>query len=102
VEFNNLFDSSRRVRDARVDFLQHITSLGAQAEVVTSIDELPAAFERARTCDRSYGIVIPVQAYSWLEGSAWWEVGIPEVSQRPEVRVARGVLDAEKKHQRRA
>jgi len=100
AEFNNLYASSRRARDVRVDFLQHITAMGAEGEQVTTIDDLPAAFERARAADRSYGIVIPVQAYSWLEGSAWWEVGIPEVSQRPEVRLARGELDAEKKHQR--
>lgn len=100
AEFNNLYASSRRARDARVDFLQHITAMGAAGEVVRSIADLPAAFERARASDRSYGLVIPVQAYSWLEGSAWWEVGIPEVSERADVRVARGVLDAEKKHQR--
>lgn len=102
AEFNNLYASSRRARDARVDFLQHITAMGAAGEVVRSIDDLPAAFERARASDRSYGLVIPVQAYAWLEGSAWWEVGIPEVSERADVRVARGVLDAEKKHQRLA
>lgn len=102
AEFNNLYASSRRARDARVDFLQHITSMGAGGEVVRTIADLPAAFDRARASDRSYGLVIPVQAYSWLEGSAWWEVGIPEVSQRADVRVARGVLDAEKKHQRLA
>ena len=102
AEFNNLLASSRRVRDVQVDFLQHITALGAMGEKVTSIADLPAAFERARACDRSYGIVIPVQAYTWLEGSSWWEVGIPEVSERAEVRVARAVLDAEKKHQRLA
>ena len=102
AEFNNLYASSRRVRDARVDFLQHITSMGAEGEVVASISDLPAAFERARACDRSYGLIIPVQAYSWLEGSAWWEVGVPEVSERADVRVAREALDAEKKHQRLA
>lgn len=100
AEFNNLYSSSRRVRDARVDFVQHISAMGAEAELVSSIAELPAAFARARACDRSYGLVIPVQAYSWLEGSAWWEVGVPEVSVRPDVRVARGEFEAEKKHQR--
>ena len=67
---------------------------------MTSIDALPAAFERARAAQRSYGIVIPVDAYAWLEGSAWWEVGVPEVSERAEVRVARGIAEAEKKQQR--
>lgn len=100
AEFNNLYASSRRVRDVRVDFVQHLSSLGAEAERVESIEGIPAAFARARASDRSYGIVIPVQAYSWLEGSAWWEVGVPEVSVREGVRVARGEHEADKKHQR--
>jgi len=100
AEFNNLLSSSRRVRDARVDFVKHISAMGAGAELVTSIADLPAAFSRARAADRSYGLVIPVQQYAWLEGSAWWEVGVPEVSVRPDVRVARGEHEAEKKNQR--
>jgi 3D-(3,5/4)-trihydroxycyclohexane-1,2-dione acylhydrolase (decyclizing) len=100
AEFNNLLESSRRAHDVRVDFVQHLTSMGAGAELVSSLSDLPAAFERARASDRSYGLVIPTQARTWLDGSAWWEVGIPEVSVRPEVRVARGELEAEKKHQR--
>jgi len=43
-----------------------------------------------------------VQAYSWLEGSSWWEVGVPEVSERADVRVSRAAMDAEKKLQRLA
>ena len=34
------------------------------------------------------------------EGGTWWEVGIPEVSDREQVRVARAEWAAEKKHQR--
>ena len=100
AEFNNLYASSRRARDARVDFVQHLAAMGATAELVPSLADLPAAFARARDSDRSYGLVIPVQAYSWLEGSAWWEVGVPEVSTRADVRVARGEYEAERKHQR--
>jgi 3D-(3,5/4)-trihydroxycyclohexane-1,2-dione acylhydrolase (decyclizing) len=45
-------------------------------------------------------IVVDIDEYTWTEGGAWWEVGIPEVSDREQVRVARAELDAEKKHQR--
>ena len=55
---------------------------------------------RAKAADRSYAIVIDVDEYTWTEGGAWWEVGVPEVSDREQVRVARSALDAEKKHQR--
>ena len=46
-------------------------------------------------------IVIEVSQYDWTEGGAWWEVGVPDVSDRGQVRVARAELDAEKKLQRR-
>jgi 3D-(3,5/4)-trihydroxycyclohexane-1,2-dione acylhydrolase (decyclizing) len=100
AEFNNLYASSRRQRDVRVDFLSHIKALGAEAEYVSSVDAIPAALERARQSDRSYGLIIPVQAYTWLEGSAWWDVGVPEVSERVDVQVARGLHESEKKNQR--
>lgn len=100
AEFNNLYASSRRVTDTTVDLLQHITSMGAQGERVESLDMLPAAFARARAATASYALVLPVQAYTWLEGGAWWEVGVPEVSERAEVRLARGEHEADKKHQR--
>jgi len=46
-------------------------------------------------------IVIDVSEYDWTDGGAWWEVGVPEVSDRQQVRVARAELEAEKKLQRR-
>jgi len=74
--------------------------MGAEAEKVASIAEFREAFGRAKAADRSYVIVIEVDEYRWTEGGAWWEVGIPEVSDRQQVRVARAELEAEKKHQR--
>ena len=100
-EFNNLLHTARHERMFRVDFAKHAESMGAISEKVTTIDEFEAAFERAKAADRSYVIVIEVAQYDWTEGGAWWEVGIPEVSDREQVRVARAELDAEKKLQRR-
>ena len=74
--------------------------MGARAEKVESLDELPAAWQRAKESDRSYVIVVDIDQYTWTEGGAWWEVGIPEVSGREQVLVARAESDAEKKHQR--
>lgn len=100
-EFNNLLRTARHENMVRVDFVKHAEALGAIAERVHTIDELGDAFTRAREADRSTVIVIDVDEYSWTEGGAWWETGIPEVSERAQVRVARGELEAEKKHQRR-
>lgn len=100
-EFNNLLRSSRHERLLRVDFAAHARSMGATAEQVTSIEEFRGAFGRAKEADVSTVIVIEVDEYAWTEGGAWWEVGIPEVSVRDRVLVARAELDAERKHQRR-
>jgi 3D-(3,5/4)-trihydroxycyclohexane-1,2-dione acylhydrolase (decyclizing) len=36
----------------------------------------------------------------WTEGGAFWEVGVPEVSDRPEVAAARERLEEGKRAQR--
>lgn len=99
-EFNNLFQHTRRVNDTRVDFVKHAESMGAIAEKVAGIEELREAFGRAKAADRSYVIVIETDPYAWTEGGSWWEVGVPEVSSRDQVLVARAELEAERKHQR--
>ncbi len=101
VEFNNLLRTTRHHDYRQVDFRQHAESLGAVAEHIDSLDELPDAFARAKRADRSYVIVIDVAQYEWVGGGTWWEVGVPEVSERVEVRLARGTWEAESKHQRR-
>lgn len=100
AEFNNLLRSTRHERLSRVDFAKHAEAMGAISEKVATLAELKDAFARAKTADRSYVIVVEVDEYSWTEGGAWWEVGVPEVSDRQEVRVARAQLEAERKNQR--
>jgi 3D-(3,5/4)-trihydroxycyclohexane-1,2-dione acylhydrolase (decyclizing) len=100
VEFNNLLRTSRHERDASVDFVKHAESMGAISELVDGVEDLPAAFARAKAADRSYAIVVPIDPYAWTEGGAWWEVGVPEVSDRPQVRAARAEWEAAKKLQR--
>ncbi|MCQ3803890.1 MAG: 3D-(3,5/4)-trihydroxycyclohexane-1,2-dione acylhydrolase (decyclizing) [bacterium] len=99
-EFNNLLASSRHERMTRVDFVEHARSMGALAERVERLDQLAGAYQRAKEADRTYVIVIETHPYQWGEGGAWWEVGIPEVSEREMVRLARGQLEAERKLQR--
>ena len=100
AEFNNQLVSTRHERLVAVDFVKHAESMGAIAERVERVDDLPAAFARAKAADRSYVIVVPIDAYAWTEGGAWWEVGIPEVSEREQVRTARERWEADKKRQR--
>ena len=99
--FNNRYEEgTRRTRPVEVDFASHAASMGALSESVSSLDELKNAFLRARAADRTYVIVIRTDPYTWTGGDAWWDVGVPEVSARAEVRVARAQHEAERKRQR--
>ncbi|MGH2529821.1 MAG: 3D-(3,5/4)-trihydroxycyclohexane-1,2-dione acylhydrolase (decyclizing) [Actinomycetota bacterium] len=98
--FNNLFEHSRRKELVYVDFVRHAESMGARAEEVGSLDELEGALGRARAADRTTVIVTKTDPYTWTGGDAWWDVGVPEVSDREEVRVAKAQHEADRKHQR--
>ncbi len=100
AEFNNLLQTSRHERYLLVDFVKHAQSMGALAEKVDGLADLPTAFARAKAADRSYVIVVDVDAYTWTEGGAWWEVGVPEVSDREQVRAVRAAWEVDKKRQR--
>ena len=89
ASFNNLLEDCRRVSDTRVDFAKHAEAMGAIAEKVSSIGELEAAFKRAKAAERTYVVVIDVDGHQWTPGDAWWDVAVPEVSQREAVRKAR-------------
>ncbi len=100
AEFNNLLRTTNHERYVEVDFVKHAEAMGAVAETVDDLEGLTSAFSRAKAADRTYVIVIPVDQYTWTEGGAWWEVGIPEVSERPAVRAAREAWVANKRRQR--
>jgi 3D-(3,5/4)-trihydroxycyclohexane-1,2-dione acylhydrolase (decyclizing) len=98
--FNNLLEDVRSKDPVRVDFAAHAASMGAWTEQVETLEQLEGALERARAADRTAVIVMKTDAYAWTGGDAWWDVGVPEVSERVEVRTARGEHEAERKHQR--
>ena len=100
VSFNNLIATSRVVAPVVVDFAAHAASLGCTAETVTSVDELERALSRARQAEGTTVIVLRTDPYAWSEGGAFWEVGVPEVSSRPEGLLARQRLEAGKVQQR--
>ena len=75
-----------------VDFAAHAASLGCTSEVVTSIGELDAGLARARVSVRSHVIVLATHPTEWTEGGARWQVGVPEVSDRPEINEAAAAM----------
>jgi 3D-(3,5/4)-trihydroxycyclohexane-1,2-dione acylhydrolase (decyclizing) len=97
ASFNNLLGPEAPA----VDFAAHARSLGAQAEHVKTIADLEGALERAHRADRTAVVVIETDpARPFTGGGAWWDVPVPEVSTRPEVRAARQSYDEARRRQR--
>ena len=102
VPFNNLLADCASGQDGppAIDYAAHAASLGALAENVKTVPELEAALARARAADRTYVICIETDpAHTTAEGGCWWEVAVPEVSDRAEVRAARAQYEADKRKQ---
>lgn len=92
--FNNLLDDALHETPARIDFAAHMASMGARTEKVSSIAELEAALARARASEATTGIVIDTDPMITTQaGGAWWDVAVPEVSTREEVRAARAAYE---------
>ncbi|WP_421724990.1 3D-(3,5/4)-trihydroxycyclohexane-1,2-dione acylhydrolase (decyclizing) [Bauldia sp.] len=103
ASFNNLIaDCNIEGEPFAVDFAAHARSMGALAESVDNIAELEEAFVRAKAADRTTVIALKVDAFEgWTdEGHAWWEVGLPEVSERESVDAARDDWNAGRARQR--
>ena len=101
--FNNLFEDCVQAGPGApvIDFAAHARSLGAHAEHVPDIAGLEAALARARAADRTSVIVIDTDPRrATEEGGCWWEVAVPEVSARSEVRSARERYENDRKQQR--
>ncbi|WP_305856688.1 3D-(3,5/4)-trihydroxycyclohexane-1,2-dione acylhydrolase (decyclizing) [Balneatrix alpica] len=90
--FNNLLQDclTGPAGAPKTDFASHARALGAQAEQVSSITELEAAFARARASQQTYLIAIDTDPMpTTAAGGNWWEVAVAEVSTRPQVAEAR-------------
>ena len=102
ASYNNMLADSRGPgADVRVDFRAHAESMGALALEVGSLAEFADALQVARAADRTTVIVSKVRASDWTEGGAFWQVGVPEVTERPAVAAARVSMDEGLRAQRR-
>jgi 3D-(3,5/4)-trihydroxycyclohexane-1,2-dione acylhydrolase (decyclizing) len=101
--FNNMLDDCLQGSDGvpDIDFAAHARAMGAQAEHVHSIAELEQALTRARASTRTYLIAIDTDHRRTTEaGGCWWEVAVPEVSEREAVQAARREYELAKDRQR--
>ena len=86
-----------------VDFRAHAASLGALAEQVDGIAGLEAALRRAFTAERTSVVVLRTDPrVATAAGGHWWDVGVPEVSARPQVNAARAGYETSRAAQRLA
>lgn len=92
--FNNLLADTEHETLPDVDFAAHAASLGAIAEKADNIAALESALARAKTADRTSVIVIDTDPMITTEaGGWWWDVAVPEVSERAAVRDARAAYE---------
>ena len=98
--FNNFIKDCRGQRSFPVDFAKHAESMGARSRQVESLADLEDAVEWAKTTDRTTVISIATDGYAWVPGDAAWDLGVPEVSEREEVRNARAEHEAIRAKQR--
>ncbi|MCX2525057.1 3D-(3,5/4)-trihydroxycyclohexane-1,2-dione acylhydrolase (decyclizing) [Larsenimonas rhizosphaerae] len=89
--FNNLLKDCRAI-DAgapETDFAAHAKALGCESETVSGIAQLEQALVRARAARTTYVIALETDPLpSTQEGGAWWEVAVPQVSEREAVNAA--------------
>jgi 3D-(3,5/4)-trihydroxycyclohexane-1,2-dione acylhydrolase (decyclizing) len=101
VSFNNFIADSKVVQPFSVDFAAHAASMGANTIRVHTIEEFTSALTTARANQTTTVIVIDTDPNTWTEGGAFWEVGVPETSERPEIRAAYVSMQAGKELQRK-
>lgn len=100
--FNNMLDDCLTIPEGapKIDFAAHAKSMGASSEKVTTIAELEEALVRAKASPISYLITLDTDPDITTEnGGHWWDVAVPEVSDREQVRQARKTYDAHKARQ---
>ena len=94
AEFNNLYTSANVEIQPEIDFVAHASSMGAHAEKAADIADLEAKIAAARDRATPSVIVIDTDPYPGTgAGGSWWDVAVPEVSEREEVRKARKVYE---------
>ncbi|RQP22259.1 3D-(3,5/4)-trihydroxycyclohexane-1,2-dione acylhydrolase (decyclizing) [Piscinibacter terrae] len=103
ARFNNLLSDCMPEggQGAEIDFALHARSLGARSAHVGSVAELKSEMAKARQARTTTVLVIDTSPErTTAEGGCWWEVAVPEVSARAEVREAHRQYTEARKAQR--
>jgi 3D-(3,5/4)-trihydroxycyclohexane-1,2-dione acylhydrolase (decyclizing) len=95
ASFNNLLDTARHVNPSDIDFVAHTASMGATSIKAGNIAELETALEQAKSAPGPFAIVIDTDPMPHTQaGGSWWNVAVPEISDRKDVETARKDYEA--------
>jgi 3D-(3,5/4)-trihydroxycyclohexane-1,2-dione acylhydrolase (decyclizing) len=98
--FNNLLQDAYHVNPSDIDFAAHARSMGAIVVKAGTIAEVEAAMTASKSATIPTVIVIDTDPMPGTgAGGTWWEVAVPEVSDRKEVNEARKAYEAGTKAQ---
>lgn len=90
ANFNNLFRDTYHMELPNVDFAAHAAAMGAKAKKLGSVSELETALRETEGAAGVHVFVIETDPLITTEaGGHWWDVAVPEVSDRPSVNAAR-------------
>ncbi|HEY4191874.1 MAG TPA: thiamine pyrophosphate-dependent enzyme, partial [Mesorhizobium sp.] len=106
ASFNNLLKDARHETLPDIDFAAHAASLGAISQKVSSVAQLETALADARKHGaagnaRTTVLVIDTDPLvSTDAGGHWWDVAVPQVSERSQVNAARKAYDEQRRAQK--
>ena len=90
ASFNNLLCDTKHETLPAIDFAAHARSLGADSIHVQSLAVLETELEKAQQAKKTTVIVIDTDPLRSTDaGGHWWDVAVPEVSDRAQVKSAR-------------
>lgn len=92
--FNNLYVDTRVEAQPEIDFVAHAAAMGAHAVKASGMADLEAEITAARGRPIPTVIVIETDPHTGTGvGGFWWDVAVPEVASRPEVKAARDAYE---------
>jgi 3D-(3,5/4)-trihydroxycyclohexane-1,2-dione acylhydrolase (decyclizing) len=100
ASFRTMLADEDRPNPAVIDFAQIAVGMGAEVISASTLAEFDDALHAVKGIPGVHVIVTPVAKHKWSEGDSFWEVGVPEVSHRPDVNEARKALLEGKSQQR--
>ncbi|MEP0494602.1 MAG: thiamine pyrophosphate-dependent enzyme, partial [Paraglaciecola sp.] len=87
--FNNLLENCAGEPEAmQIDFAGHARAMGANGEKVADLEALETALLRAKKASKSTLICIDTDPHETTDNGSWWDVAIPQVSERDTVNLA--------------